>query len=1143
MPLSIRYVRSLEDVIDPAADFLSRPVDLFARPRVVVPTAGAKAWLTATLAERLGATRTADGTCFRDGIVANVDFSYPATISTLLSATPRNDSDPWEVNRLTFTILALLKDDNAYQRLVKRAAGPLLAARRIADRFDHYHFRRPGMILAWEEGNARLSPSADAEGSAKTTAIGLSDRWQFDLWRAVRKQIGEPSPPARERVATGPVPDAVLVAGLQGLSLHQIELLARLAEMPTASDDRKQCDVQVVLVHPSPVLREAWADAAPGVSLGLAPIRGEPPRTPVVDPLVDAWLRGAREAQWLLASQGHHPAHEPSPSPLPSPPPPNAPLLKRLQHTVATGHAPPTPNREASPVCDVSVRIHRCHDLGRQAEVLHDAILHAFSECSDLAPHHVVIVSPQIAKLAPHLEAVFNRSVTGKTSSDDGASLEIPLLVADRGIREVSRGAELLAAVIELVGSRCSVDSMLAVAAHPLVLEHHGLDDEAVEDWRRCIEHTKIRWGIDPSRRKRQGLDQSDLRAHTWRLGLERMLLGTVIPDGVPEPVLGGVVPLPDVDTADIKSLAPLVSIFRIIDDLDQQTSGERPVAEWCDLLEKALEHLAGDENDELFVPLREMDVLRQAAAADTLDTPAPYHDVKTILSATLAAPIGHQPLRTGVVTATSMIPLRGVPFRVVCLAGFDDDALSPREQDSEDLVNRQDLLGDADSRLDVRRGLLDCMLAAKDRLVITCTGMDVKNNATRPLVTPLAEFTDFVARHGIPSFERDGEKHCGIEVFHPRHACSRQNFVTGDAAVIPGTCAWSHDASALAAADALGKEVATPGAEAEAEGIEPPTHIELEWLAEFMHDPLWPYVKKTLGISTWHEEDLSTPATLPLELMKRELRNLRDDYIERLLETDASRRQPLAAAWEVAVKTNGDVPVLGYGDDAIAKITQFSDALLKLAVDQQVPLDQGELTTINVDLDGIRLSGTIERWYPDQQTIVLLRPDAMKPKQFVKPKMLAVVQQLALRASGQAVAQAIAFNQHEKWFPGALQPSGRPVLPAQARRITLDPAISDKGASEILLRLCRLYQLATTKPHAACGDASKEINNDRAAARDEFDACFSRDSHTPRNETVVYGAQPDFDDVFPESRGLEEFFSQFHALTSINNKYVYTPQ
>ena len=39
MSLSVRYIRSLADLVEPASDFLSRDRDLFVRPRIVVPTA------------------------------------------------------------------------------------------------------------------------------------------------------------------------------------------------------------------------------------------------------------------------------------------------------------------------------------------------------------------------------------------------------------------------------------------------------------------------------------------------------------------------------------------------------------------------------------------------------------------------------------------------------------------------------------------------------------------------------------------------------------------------------------------------------------------------------------------------------------------------------------------------------------------------------------------------------------------------------------------------------------------------------------------------------------------------------------------------------------------------------------------------
>lgn len=1134
MPLAIRYVRSLDEIVAPTVDFLSRPVDLFARQRIVVPTAGAQAWLAATLARQLGAGDARMG----DGILAAVEFSYPGTIARLLDVAAGPEIDPWHVDQLTFAVLEVLarRRDAATVARVRRAGGPLLAASRIADRFDHYHFRRPGMILEWEAGRARMSPVADDRGRSVVPALAPQDRWQFELWREVRDSIDAPSPPARELAATGPAPDAVLVAGLQALSLQQITLLETLADLPAPSG--RPCDVRVVLVHPSPPLRPVWAREAPPPSPRVAPARREPVHRAGIDPLVDAWLRGTRESQWLLASQGLAPTADEAGATEPCTV--DAPLLARLQHTVAVGHAPAA----GGAACrhdpgDTSVLIHRCHDLGRQAEVLFDAILHAFREIADLAPHDVVIVSPRIAELAPHLEATFGRTVVG-----DGDTIHLPLLVADRGIREVSPGAELLAALLELLGSRCSVDGLLAVATHPLVTGEFRVDDDGRDAWRRCIDRTKIRWGLDAARRGRAGLDRPDLHAHTWRLGLERMLLGATVPDGDVAPVLGDVVPLAGIDAADIEPLSSLIAIVGIIDSLDQAVAEPRPVGAWCDLLETALGRLAGDDTDDLAVPLAELDALRQAAAAAPRaagDLAVPWHDVKTILAATLGAPVGRQPLRTGVITATSMIPLRGVSFRVVCLAGFDDEALVPRESDSEDLVDRQQLLGDLDARLDIRRGLLDCLLAAGDRLVITCTGMDVRNNATRPLPTPLAEFVEFAARHGVPPSRHHGPDHAAIEVFHPRHACSRRNFVTNAEGVVPRAHPWSHDQAALAAARALGCELPPPSLVVDES--RQPALIDLRDLAEFMHDPLRPYVRTTLEISTWRDDDLEIPATLPLALDTLARRALRDDYLARLLTTrDAAA---LVEAWSAAVRANGDVPVGGYGGEVIEEITQFAASLLTVAAAEGLPLDGGRPEAVHLDLDGIALSGTLERWYADAGTLVLVRPDARESQSdaFQRAKMLAVASLLAARADGREVERAVVFNQHKDWFPGAVRARGEPLPAAQVRRISLDARIDRGRATALLDELCGLYRQATVRPFGAFGETAALLGGDPAAAAEKFAAFTSAARYPDTLEAVVHGAQPSFDEVFPGDPETVRFFARLDALTSCNKQYVYQPR
>ncbi|MGI9460851.1 MAG: exodeoxyribonuclease V subunit gamma, partial [Pirellulales bacterium] len=161
MALSMQYVTSLDAVVDEAVKFLSQPTDLFTSYKVVVPTIGARSWLAEKLARRLGSTATGLG----DGIVAGVDFSYPGSLS-LLVGSYEYKNDPWSVNRLTFAVLDVIAKSGDYEWLIQQAGGPLLAARRIADRFDHYHFRRPGMILGWEDNKPVLAPMAEETNGA-----------------------------------------------------------------------------------------------------------------------------------------------------------------------------------------------------------------------------------------------------------------------------------------------------------------------------------------------------------------------------------------------------------------------------------------------------------------------------------------------------------------------------------------------------------------------------------------------------------------------------------------------------------------------------------------------------------------------------------------------------------------------------------------------------------------------------------------------------------------------------------------------------------------------------------------------------------------------------------------------------------------
>ena len=222
MPLTIRYVSHLEEVVAPAVEFLECDRDLFAQPRIVVPTAGAKAWLWSELARRVGQSGGPAGR--GDGIVAHVELAYPGTILSLLQPARSREPDPWSFDRLTFAVLHVITQPDADHLGIPFDVHrePLSAARRIAGLFDEYQVRRPGMILEWERPgeNRVLAPTANDEqrdGVPVPALLRDADQWQFDLWRAVRRHIDASSPPARRSVAHLSRRDPILVAGLQSL--------------------------------------------------------------------------------------------------------------------------------------------------------------------------------------------------------------------------------------------------------------------------------------------------------------------------------------------------------------------------------------------------------------------------------------------------------------------------------------------------------------------------------------------------------------------------------------------------------------------------------------------------------------------------------------------------------------------------------------------------------------------------------------------------------------------------------------------------------------------------------------------------------------------------------------------------------------
>lgn len=146
---------------------------------------------------------------------------------------------------------------------------------------------------------------------------------------------------------------------------------------------------------------------------------------------------------------------------------------------------------------------------------------------------------------------------------------------------------------------------------------------------------------------------------------------------------------------------------------------------------------------------------------------------------------------------------------------------------------------------------LLDALLAAEDRLIITYSGNDERTNAALPPAVPVGELLDAV---DLTAQDGDGRARDRIVVRHPLQPFDPANFVAGE--LVPGV-AWGFDRTALDGARALTGARADPPpflpAPLPPAGV---SRLTLEELVAFAERPIRAFMRQRLGITVSDSQD-----------------------------------------------------------------------------------------------------------------------------------------------------------------------------------------------------------------------------------------------------------------------------------------------
>ncbi len=958
------------DVLEAIMEFIveGQPLpDPFQPEVVLVQSTGMAQWLQMTLAQKFG-------------IAANIAFPLPASFIwdmfvRVLPDVPEQSafskqSMSWKLmtlipgmlERPEFALLQhyLTEDDNG-RKLFQLAS-------RIADLYDQYLVYRPGWLSKWEAGEL-------------VEDAGEGQLWQASLWAALVQHTRELGQPAWHRanlyqrfistleksdVCPAGLPPRLFICGISALPPVYLQALQALG---------KHTEVHLLFTNPC---RYYWGDIKDpsylarlisrrrrshykaGNMLPLfkdnqtaSSLFNDDGEQDVGNPMLASWGKLGRDYTFLLAELEQFEEIDVFVDIEPDN------LLHRLQfdllelqNNAVTGLTEEeyrhSHNKKKLDPNDRSITFHECHSPQREVEVLYDQLLAMLDADPSLTPRDIIVMVADIDSYSPFIQAVF-----GNAASDRW----LPFAISDRRASQAHPALQAFTTLLSLPNSRFMAEDVLALLEVPALAARFAINEEGLRYLRLWVNESGVRWGIDDD-----NVLEFDLPAtgqHTWRFGLTRMLLGYAMDSRTGE--WQSVLPYDESSGLIAELVGQLAELLMQLNRWRQALSAERLLSEWVPVCREMLEcFFLPDQDTEAALALIEVqwqEMLKHGLDAQ-YQQPVPLRLLHDELAQRLDQERISPRFLAGPVNFCTLMPMRSIPFKVVCLLGMNDGVyprtLAPL---GFDLMSQKTQRGDRSRRDDDRYLFLEALNSAQQRFYISYIGRSIQDNSKRYPSVLVEELLNYIAQsHCLP---QDASRTCdesaeGVKA-HLIHQHCRTPFDAGN--FIPVSHGQSYASEWLPAACEQG-EVHAPFIQRLQD--KPPEEITLEQLQRFWRHPVRAFFQMRLGINFWLEKtELPDAEPFALDSLERFQMN------QQLLNTLIAGGDPqlLFRRYRAA----GALPYGAFGEIAWEnQLTEMEALSEKVIAERQ----NGASVEVDLTLAGTRLVG----WLSDVQPDGLLR-------------------------------------------------------------------------------------------------------------------------------------------------------------------------
>ncbi|MBU3894547.1 exodeoxyribonuclease V subunit gamma [Serratia rubidaea] len=936
--------------------------DPFQQEVVLVQSPGMAQWLQMQLAEQFG-------------IAANIEFPLPATFiwdmfTRVLPGIPKESA--FSKDAMTWKLMWLLPDmltqpefaplqhyltDDGDKRKIHQLAG------RVADLFDQYLVYRPQWLESWQRGEL-IADLPEAQ------------QWQAPLWaRLVQytQELGQPewhrANLYRRFIATleqaeqcpSGLPARVFICGISALPPVYLEALQALG---------RHIDIHLMFTNPC---RYYWGDIQdyaflarlqsrkrrrhhqaqeqglfrdPEQAAQLFDVEGE---QQLSNPLLASWGKLGRDHLYLLAQMETLQEVDafvdiPADNMLHG--------IQRdmleLEDCAVIGTTPETFERsDAKRLLDPddrSLSLHACHSPQREVEVLHDQLLAMLAEDPQLTARDIIVMVADIDSYTPYIQAVFGNAP---------ADRYLPFAISDRKARQAHPALQAFISLLDLPQSRFTSEQVLLLLEVPALAARFAIQEEGLRLLRHWVAESGVRWGLDDDNVRELALPTTG--QHTWRFGITRMLLGYAMDSNAGD--WQGVLPYDESSGLAAELAGQLAELLTQLGLWRQRLSETRTLAEWAPLCRQLLDSFfAADGDTEAALALIEKQwhqVLEHGANAQYPDA-VPLSLLRDELAARLDQERISQRFLAGQINFCTLMPMRSIPFKVVCLLGMND-GVYPRTLPplGFDLMAQQVKRGDRSRRDDDRYLFLEAILSAQEKLYISFIGRSIQDNSERypsVLVTELLEYLQQSYR--LPGDEERDVDASASRVsehllrWHARMPFAAENF-------LPDSEAQSYAAEWLPAADGRGQahpEFNQPLPP------EPKTQIALDELQRFYRHPIRAFFQQRLGVSFVLEET-ELPDEEPFTLDNLSRYQYNNQLLNALIDGDD------AAKLYQRIRASGGLPYGAFGEIYWQKQQEEMQDLAAQVREERKTSGSLEL---DIDVAGVHIGGWLHQVQED---------------------------------------------------------------------------------------------------------------------------------------------------------------------------------